>query len=1028
MKFEKSSLNLLSITKAKAKMYEFGLDEDHHLKLTSSPSQLLLMTIGMLGDLCRTELSGDINKEALTKTQSELRNVAKYFDALIETKLQFKHEYYLGLLGASAYYLANMPGSSSVLSQQLDYGSRQTPYTDSGLEFFLEWLLKGDIKTQVTVIDSPYIASITSIIKTLGDFYELSMNSANIMKQLIEEFRLLCHNHGTDRELLFADIICTILLRKISNSPITLLPKYTNLNLDLWLPALKKDRFIKEFWPAQKLLGEQGVFSGNSAVIQLPTSAGKTKSAEIIIRSSFLSGRAKVAVIIAPFRSLCREISDTLSESFSNENILVNQLNDVPQIDNFDLQLFSMLLEEVDTTPSIIVSTPEKLVYLLRHKPELANEISLAIYDEGHQFDSGSRGVTYELLLTSLKQKLKPETQHVLISAVISNAESIGSWLYSRDGVSVNGSDVLATERSVAFSSWNSERGQLRYVEPLQPNIEEFFVPRILEITKIPMRNRERTQKYFPNKKEKTSIAAYLGLKLSEYGPVAVFCGTKVSVSKICKDILKAVDRIEDLFVPLNISSKDEIEKIASLSAIHLGKENHLTKAIRLGVLPHSGNVPNGLRISVEYAMENGLGCCVICTSTLAQGVNLPIKYLIISGVFQGEKRISTRDFHNLLGRAGRSGKHTEGSIIFTDTELYDKRKSTQSWHWGKMKELLDPSQSEHCTSSLLYLAKPFEDVPYNIDPIRFAAAPNEHIKFVIENGKEPYRSILLNQMEQRKGFLKSVESYLLANSSDVESTNESIFMLYSNTLAYSLANIDEKERLRVIFEIATESINSVSPEKRSVFGKALLGMEELLKIDKWIDESFDKMSENFSNEQWLRFLWNIVTDVAKNKVLSNLEGEGSGIYFAEQWLAGKSYIDILNQVNALKYKYRAGNQLRDIKIDHVLNICDSSLSYDLMLVIGAIADLMESRECLQLHAEQVRNLQLSMKLGLSSNVEHWLYSKGLADREICKHLGIFIVSMGYEGVLKDSFFEEHRDDLEPELKKFPSVFWESVY
>ena len=451
MKFENSSATLLSITKAKAKMYELGLDEEHHIRLTVAPSKLLIMTIGMLGDLCQKELSEDVNKEIFPEAQKELRNVARYFDSLIQTKLESEYDYYLCVMGAASYYLANMPGSSFVLSQRL--AESRIPLTEVGLEFLLEWLLVNDINNELDLVEGTYATGIITEIKdNFVGFYELNMEAAAVLRVLAGTLRQVCHENGTDRELLFVDIVTTVLLRKISNSTISLLPEYTKLSIEAWLPALQKTSFIKEFWPAQKLLGEQGVFAGKSAVIQLPTSAGKTKSAEIIIRSAFLSQRANTAVIIAPFRSLCREISDSLSHAFSGENILINQLNDVPQIDAFDIELFSQIfgtLELAEPSPTVIVSTPEKLVYLLRHKPELADEISLVIYDEGHQFDTGQRGITYELLLTSLKQKLKPDTQHVLISAVISNAESIGEWLYAGEGVSVNGSGCLATERSV---------------------------------------------------------------------------------------------------------------------------------------------------------------------------------------------------------------------------------------------------------------------------------------------------------------------------------------------------------------------------------------------------------------------------------------------------------------------------------------------------------------------------------------------------------------------------------------------------
>jgi len=61
----------------------------------------------------------------------------------------------------------------------------------------------------------------------------------------------------------------------------------------------------------------------------------------------------------------------------------------------------------------------------MRHDQNLARNINLIIFDEGHQFDNNKRGVTYELLITSLKELIPINIQIVLISAVISNADQI---------------------------------------------------------------------------------------------------------------------------------------------------------------------------------------------------------------------------------------------------------------------------------------------------------------------------------------------------------------------------------------------------------------------------------------------------------------------------------------------------------------------------------------------------------------------------------------------------------------------------
>jgi len=83
-----------------------------------------------------------------------------------------------------------------------------------------------------------------------------------------------------------------------------------------------------------------------------------------------------------------------MARAFAGENVVLNEATDSFQQD--------LTVDTLWAQKTILIVTPEKLLYLIRRTPELAKHIGLVIYDEGHQFDSGARGVTYELLLTSL--------------------------------------------------------------------------------------------------------------------------------------------------------------------------------------------------------------------------------------------------------------------------------------------------------------------------------------------------------------------------------------------------------------------------------------------------------------------------------------------------------------------------------------------------------------------------------------------------------------------------------------------------
>lgn len=74
-----------------------------------------------------------------------------------------------------------------------------------------------------------------------------------------------------------------------------------------------------------------------------------------------------------------------------------------------------------------------------------------------------------------------------------------------------------------------------------------------------------------------------------------------------------------------------ERDKLKRLMDIHYGVNSSFSKGVLYGVLPHYADLEDGIKTSVEYAIKNDFFKVVICTSTLAQGVNIPIKYLLIA-------------------------------------------------------------------------------------------------------------------------------------------------------------------------------------------------------------------------------------------------------------------------------------------------------------------------------------------------------------------------------------------------------------
>lgn len=138
--------------------------------------------------------------------------------------------------------------------------------------------------------------------------------------------------------------------------------------------------------------------------------------------------------------------------------------------------------------------------------------------------------------------------------------------------------------------------------------------------------------------------------------------------------IINLDKRNYDLKALKDNTNQAELSKIKGFIESYYGSEHYYTKAAELGVLPHSSNLQNGVKLVVEHALKNKYVSCVVCTSTLAQGVNIPIKYLLVTSIRNGLKLVKARDFQNLMGRTARAGIYTEGSIIITDCKIYDNR------------------------------------------------------------------------------------------------------------------------------------------------------------------------------------------------------------------------------------------------------------------------------------------------------------------------------------------------------------------
>lgn len=1040
MKPEFQSRRLFGITRSKGKMFEFGLPENSHLKLPAGvePDALLLLTVGTLGDFVVGLHEAIEERTTIDDTETQdLSFAASYFDALLSAGYVKHISADLMLLASAAYYLARRPGSSFVIAKRLE-----APENESAVDAFLRWVLQAKWSTYLGNLDSMFSTAISDYTRLLAFHFHDGSNSEELRLATVE-LRRWAYEVGNAREVLFVDIATAIAMLRLASSSWNLLPSFSKLGVSEWAPVIRKAGFPKEFWPSQVLLGESGFFQGKSGVIQMPTSAGKTRSVEIIIRSSFMSGRARLAVVIAPFRALCHEIGDALVAAYASEDVKVNELTDALQLD-FLAEIAELFGQKKPDTKYILVVTPEKLLYILRQQPQLASDIGLVVYDEGHQFDSGSRGVTYELLLTEIKSLLLPGAQTVLVSAVMQNSRAVANWLIGPEAIVADGKGLLPTSRSVAFSTWAESTGQLLFYESNSYRTSDYFVPKVIEQFTLSRLKGDKKKHFFPEKNSKETakdIALQLGISLAPNGTVAIFCGKKDTVMSLAERVAEIYHRQYPVLSPAISADQDELVKLKTLVSRHFGTESILHKCAESGIFCHHGNTPHGLRLAIESALQKAKIKFVICTSTLAQGVNLPIRYLILTGVYQAGVRLKTRDFQNLIGRAGRAGIHTEGLVIFSDPKIVDLRED-EPWHFETSVDLLNAENSEDTTSSLLAILGPFRS-PKGKVQLPIAAEEIVNLVFadngfwyqwaqeqVTRFGRYGYTvDQLIGELNRRVKLLVAVESYLMSQRGSIpfDEFKVKVARLVETTLAFSLAPDAIREPLRNLFARTADFVQNRVPlvAKQTIYAKTLLGVRSAMQVESWVTENKKALGEIENSGDWFAASWPILMGQINNKFFHSVLPSNLGFEIAKMWIDGSSYKEVIEHAQRLKGKKPWGKSgYRSVTEMDILTFIENTLSYEATLVLAAVAQfLYESPNLRDNDSTPLSLFHKRLKYGLPDWLSISCFEYGFADRMLAVDITRELTLDGYQQEFFPNALKENREAVQRVVNIYPSYF-----
>lgn len=604
----------------------------------------------------------------------------------------------------------------------------------------------------------------------------------------------------------------------------------------------------------------------------------------------------------------------------------------------------------------MIIATPEKAKAIIRADEDIADDIDLLIIDEGHLLGAEERLIKIELFIEELKYHIKKNYgKIVLLSAVLPNTKDISKW------ISNNENNVYKTDKTIA----NKRFGIVKWTHSKNINIEWLSEPKSFNQNFVEkfLPPRART-KYFPN--DKSEGIASVALKLSLSGTVLLFVAQARYVVSNANRVLRAMNSTPEKHTYIN---KNLIETF-KLACQEAGVKE-IFKLAEYGILCHFGKLPTEVRILLEQIMRSEKVKVIVSTSSLGQGVNIGISTVIFADIFmnhQEEKKISSKDFWNIAGRAGRAFSDIEGKVLYCIDET----------NWSKDRDLrlcasyFDVSKMEQAKSGLLDLIKFLKQVAskcnVNFDLLLQLVAENNFSK--LKNGDDDYSTDF-------KDYFDWIDDTLLAldykNNASI-STDPSSWIddTFRSSLAYIQAANDNdvsqdevieflKSRNKAVLKMAGDSSKWESIVKSGIPLSSSTILDNYIEPIKKIISLYNDSDKNQSDViQFSKSVENLIQQMPTVSFKHDFEDE---------------------EINKVRDKWFSAAPLSEIT--EILNGQDICVSYFSMTLPWAINAIVRKLYDLNLdeEAELLEELALYSEIGVPNMNAIKIYLAGIKSR-----------------------------------------------
>lgn len=406
--------------------------------------------------------------------------------------------------------------------------------------------------------------------------------------------------------------------------------------------------FLRHEWSIERLHPPQAkaipsILSGRNTLVAIPTASGKSLLAYMAMIKRLSEGHERSkAVYIVPLKALAMEKYEDLKAIGTACGLSVG-------LGIGDATAEAKNIDECN----ILVCTSEKLDSLLRHRAELVSDLCCVVADEFHLMNDGTRGPTLEINLTRLRH-IKPDAQIIALSATVGNSPQLAEWL----------------DADLIQSDW-------RPVALEYATFHDFHV----EPRKIQSPTEEGTTTQLSPPRDLVGLKSHpvwsvVSDGLDQGAQVLMFVGTRRSAQSEAKNLAKRVRK------RLLKEDPERLERLEAFAGNLTGRSQsnlaeQLSSCLSSGVGFHHAGLTNAQRKDVEAAFKSGLLVALTATPTLAAGVNLPARRVLVRDLKRWDDGMSrplpVMEVRQMLGRAGRPKYDSKG-------EAWVNCKGTDGW------------------------------------------------------------------------------------------------------------------------------------------------------------------------------------------------------------------------------------------------------------------------------------------------------------------------------------------------------------